>query len=607
MSWLASVAVALLTAAIGLMLGGYLASLAVGWYRVSSFEGGAGYFVVAFSLLGFGVGLVVGLFISRVGAASFDFGFWRAFLASQLTVVAIAVIVGGIARLAADVAPTLGGEPMLLQVEIRWPASITDSPATDTTPRRLRLYSVSGGTARNSRAGALWTEEARREEGRWIVPGAVAVYTSRGERMLAVEPLPEGAKGWVVPLPSHPGKAQLAWSPWIPRSRDGTPLPDGFTMRFKVLPVSQPVRTQTFGPWEIATVANGFYDYETADGAHTLATSARFLIKHQGHRVTIDGTSEYGDRLRVRFDRAESVALLPGAPDALLVHAATDLDTGPVYLVVSRGDHVRVELVSQGLPLSDVPPITNDAARFARARAAHVAPGTIDRTTFAEPGVYYFHDALVTTQPPAVRRFTTPNEVTVDANVRPLGLSPDGRTFVRLGFAQDDEHHVLLTTDVESGRTSTVPIDAARTRFGAVAALDPEWLNHYYEWQHGGDGAYRLAARAEVTPLPYHGTVTTSSGEYREYHIEPVGDAMFEALVAFLRDEMGATRTAEDVAAVGYRMHLEARNVYVIRDESTHRAGVYMDRGADSRLVLKIAERFDSVLATGKYDAMFVP
>ena len=45
--------------------------------------------------------------------------------------------------------------------------------------------------------------------------------------------------------------------------------------------------------------------------------------------------------------------------------------------------------------------------------------------------------------------------------------------------------------------------------------------------------------------------------------------------------------------------------VYVIDDESAHRVGVYMDRGADSRLVLKIAERFDAALATGKYDGMF--
>jgi hypothetical protein len=495
MSWLASIFVALLTAAVGLVLGGYLASLAVGWYRVSSFEGGAGYFVVAFALLGFVVGLVVGLVTCRAIAPALHLGAWQAFLAAQGALVALAAIVGGTARLVADVPPTLDGQKLLLAVEIRWPASATASPATDTTARHLRLFSVSGHTARNSREGALWPEDARREDGHWIVPGAVPLYTSRGERMLVVEPPPEGAKGWLVPLPGHPGKAQLEWSQWIPRSRDGVPLPDGFTMRFRVLPVDQPVRVQTFGPWEIATLADGFYEYESPDGFHALAASARFLVKHAGNRVTIDGTSEYGDSLRVRFDRAESVALLPGAPDALLVRAATELDTGPVYLLVTKGDHLRIELVSQGLPLSDVPPVTNDVERFRRARTSHVAPGTIDRTTFAEPGVFYFHDALVTTQPPAVRRFTTSSEPTIDPNVRPLGISPDAQAFVQLGFGEDGTSRMLVVTDVEHDTTSFVPIDTARTQLGEVTALDPAWLSQYYEWRREGDGPYRLVER----------------------------------------------------------------------------------------------------------------
>ena len=605
MSWLASLAVALVTAAAGLVLGGYVASLAVGWYRVSSFEGGAGYFVVAFALLGAVVGLVVGLVMSRVVEQSLHLGPWKILLASQVAMATIAVLAGGIARLAADVPPTLGGERLLLAVEVRWPAAAAASPAADTTPRRLRLYSVSGRTARNSRDGALWVEDARREDGHWIVPGAVAVYTSRGDRMLALEPAPDGAKGFLVPLPAHPKKAQLEWSAWMPRSRDGTPLPDGFAMRFRVLPVSRPIRTQTFGPWEIATVADGFYDYETADGFRALAANARFLVAHRGNRVTVDGTSEYGDSLRVRFDRAESVALLPGAPDALLVRAATELDVGPVYLLVSKGDHVRVELVSQGLPLATVPPVTNDAARFHRARAARVAPGTIDLVTFAEPGVYYFHDALLDAQPPAVRRYAPPDGVTLDPNVRPLGLAPDGSVFVRLGFADDGSSRVLVTTEVPSGATTTLPIDAVRTRLGAVDALDPAWLAHYYEWRREGNGPYRLAAREQVTPLPYRGTLVTSSGNYREYHVEPAGKPMFDALVAFLRNEMGATRTADDEAAIGHRMTVEGRHVYVIHDESSGHVGIYMDRGTDSRLVVKIGERFDSALATGRYDGLF--
>ena len=163
----------------------------------------------------------------------------------------------------------------------------------------------------------------------------------------------------------------------------------------------------------------------------------------------------------------------------------------------------------------------------------------------------------MTTQPPAVRRFTTPSEVTLDPNVRPLGISPDGRAFARVGFDEEHESRVLVTTDVGSGTTATVPIDAERTRLGAVGALDPGWLNHYYEWQRDADGSFRIAAREKVTPLPYRGTLTTSSGAYREYHVEPAGAAMFQALVAFLRDEMGATRTAEDEKAIGHRMTVE--------------------------------------------------
>src|SRR3954451_17484949 len=69
-SWGASILVALLAAAIGLVLGGFIASNAVSWYRISSFEGGAGYFVVGMALLGFVAGFLIGLVATRVVAAS---------------------------------------------------------------------------------------------------------------------------------------------------------------------------------------------------------------------------------------------------------------------------------------------------------------------------------------------------------------------------------------------------------------------------------------------------------------------------------------------------------------------------------------------------------
>ena len=133
MSWLASFLVALLAAAIGLVLGGVIAAGAVSWYRISSFEGASGYFVVGMALLGFVAAFVIGLVASRIVAASAHPGAWRAIGWSQLTVIGIAAIVAGIARFSADVPPKLNGEELLLAVEIRWPATQTASPATDTT------------------------------------------------------------------------------------------------------------------------------------------------------------------------------------------------------------------------------------------------------------------------------------------------------------------------------------------------------------------------------------------------------------------------------------------------------------------------------------------
>src|SRR5437763_2923423 len=158
MSWPLSFLVALLAAAIGLVLGGFIASHAVSWYRISSFEGASGYFVVGMALVGFVAGLVIGLVAARIVAASAHPGAWRAIGWSQLTVIGIAAIIAATARFNADVAPTLNGEELLLAVEIRFPATQTASPATDTTPRRLKLYSSRNHVARTSRDGALWME-----------------------------------------------------------------------------------------------------------------------------------------------------------------------------------------------------------------------------------------------------------------------------------------------------------------------------------------------------------------------------------------------------------------------------------------------------------------
>ena len=66
MSWLASFGVAIATGLLGMVVSGVVANLAVEWYRVSSFEGGSGYFVVGLALVWLIAGAVIGLGVARL-------------------------------------------------------------------------------------------------------------------------------------------------------------------------------------------------------------------------------------------------------------------------------------------------------------------------------------------------------------------------------------------------------------------------------------------------------------------------------------------------------------------------------------------------------------
>jgi hypothetical protein len=241
MGWPASILVALLTALTGAVLAGVAGALAAIWYRIPSFEGASGYFVAAMILLGSFAGLLIGLGTSRVVAARPDPGFRKAFVLAEGLMAGIILVAATAARFLADVPPKIAGDTLLLAVEISWPEGGRPDPADGDPEWRVRLGSVSGGAVRASRDGPLRREQARIENGRWIVPGEVEVFTSRGKRVLGVEPDRVLEQGFLVPLPAFPGRGQTEWSEWLPRARPGDPpLPDGPRYRFRVVPESRP-------------------------------------------------------------------------------------------------------------------------------------------------------------------------------------------------------------------------------------------------------------------------------------------------------------------------------------------------------------------------------
>jgi hypothetical protein len=241
MSWLLSLAVALVTGVVSLALAGLVADRSVGWYHVSSFEGAAGYYVVGIALLGGLAGFAIGLVVSRVVAARPRAGFVRALLASLGAATAIALAALGVAWLGGDQPPTLDGDDLALLVELRMPAGWTPPPAIAEHAGYSWLTRVgAGGRVGHSHAGGIEWAGVGEREGRWVVPVRHFVFTTTGARLVRVVLGDATVAEFAVPLPGRPGREHLAWSDW---RTDGfvldverRPLYPGFAYRFRVEP-----------------------------------------------------------------------------------------------------------------------------------------------------------------------------------------------------------------------------------------------------------------------------------------------------------------------------------------------------------------------------------
>ena len=291
MSWFASIVVGLLTGALALVCAGLVANACVSWYRISSFEGGAGYFVVGMALLGGIAGTVLGVVVSRLVAAGSAPGFLRSLGVSCATVAAIAGLVAAVSWLLADIPPEIGGRQLELEVEVRLPVGETAVPAEISGDAYLSLAASSHRTVRASRRGELAVHDARREGGRWIVPGAVFVFTTRGERVLDLVLGGETRAGFLVPLPRRPGKGSERWSDWLPRPPAGSPpWPDSkYSYRFRVRRIEPPPPEPS--PEEIAA-----REFAALSAATPLAAWLRFVRYDQPEERIAAAMAAIGER-----------------------------------------------------------------------------------------------------------------------------------------------------------------------------------------------------------------------------------------------------------------------------------------------------------------------
>ncbi|MBV6521277.1 MAG: hypothetical protein MNPFHGCM_01411 [Gemmatimonadaceae bacterium] len=611
MSWLSSTLAGLACGTVGLLAAGWVANMAANWYAFSPREGEAGYFVVLMALLGFVVGIVAGIVASRVVAAGPSPGLGKALGFGQLATLGAVAVVGGAARLLADVAPKLNGQTLLLAVELRWPiGSMLPAPA-DTGEWWLRLSAASGGRARASAKGPLWREDARQESGRWVVPGAVEVFTSRGQRLISVEPPGIVPAGFMVPLPGYPKAKHLEWSEWLPK---GDGQQQAMSYRFRVVPSDQPIRVERAGPFTISTIAQTFSEVADGNASPRYSARARFAIRLRDTPVTIERTAGEaagsGQPASARYEAFDAVALLGGAQSSLLVQVGPAPGEGVCYLLRDDGDTLVTQYVSSCASAPWAQQLTSDPADFAPASTPPEPEGRLDRATFAAAGLFLFRDAVLDTRTSTVHKLARDETQRVLENIPPLGVSPDGRTFARLGYGGDGDDHVLYVRDIVTGATSVVPI--TNTHLGAYeyATLDPSWLTHYFVWRPELGGGNSLVARRDAVPLPPRGYLQVDP-DFREYRIYRAKRALRTALIDFLVAEFQAEPAPGKEDDFSRDVLIDGRSVSVSFSGSEGEGsnpdetyvGVWMERGTDTRLVETIAKRVDAALATGQFNA----
>lgn len=234
MKWLLAGLSGCVCAVLGCLLAGWIASLCVEWYRISSFEGGAGYYVVFLALGGAFAGFAIGAITSLVVMLQ-QGNFARGFGASLGITFLVAALSLGLAWFFGDVPPTLRGDSLELLVELQSPPGWKPSVKMRRGETWIRLDSITyGDSVRGSSYGQIDWAGLTERDGRTIVPAAIFVYTSTGKRGLSAAFGDKLSLHFPLPLPSHPGEEFEQWSAWLPEG-DNPGLNEGFRYRFRVM------------------------------------------------------------------------------------------------------------------------------------------------------------------------------------------------------------------------------------------------------------------------------------------------------------------------------------------------------------------------------------
>lgn len=248
MSWFFTILIGLLTAVAGGAAGLFIGSICVRWYRISSFEGGAGYYVLFIGIAGVAVGFFTGIIASRVVASWPDANFLRGFGASMGSVVVLGLVILAICRLFADLPPEMDGQSIELEVQIRCARGYKPTPSGK--PQWDQFASIYlPYNSRRERMAELNFEQMTESDGRWTISSVIPIVTRTSDKFLRVRFDEQRDLLFPLPLRSNPKRSDLEWTDWKIQSWDANkpkPGPDelfSYRSRVRIIPPPPPQPT----------------------------------------------------------------------------------------------------------------------------------------------------------------------------------------------------------------------------------------------------------------------------------------------------------------------------------------------------------------------------
>ena len=208
------IAVVVITAIVGGVLGIVCGDPITRWFHVSEMEGGRGMMVIFFcaplgAILASIIGLIVGIVIKRPGWS----GYFRAQGLSILIVAAIAGIFTGIIYLGIDKPPKIDGRILTLISNFAFPPQLKSPTNRMDMPYVSSLYENN----RQNRYGFIdWSSIARGPD-QTTIPGHAELMTHSSSRSLLASVGNEetASQFFEVKIPSAPRKQDETWSDWM--------------------------------------------------------------------------------------------------------------------------------------------------------------------------------------------------------------------------------------------------------------------------------------------------------------------------------------------------------------------------------------------------------